>query len=187
MLIELGSFQEHARQFLPLMVESAFETTAEPQNVTQQNRSAQFEEDVSATAEDEVNDFAQPLSDLPDSELPASLILSEDTLGDVQSTQSASDTLALEYPCICDNTGPFDSSSFPFPDEYVTSDLSQSSGLSQESLAVDDSLMVSIASSQDCPEIPNSTDHQGKGKARQDDSVASLPSRIICCYCWGGL
>jgi hypothetical protein len=155
------------------------------QNLTQQNSQARSEEDVRTTVEGQMNCFAQPLPDLPVSELSGSLIPSDSTLVEVQGTTDAPDTLALEYPCICDNKLLFDLSTYLIPDECVATDLSQSYSSIQESSAMIDSLQTSLDSSQAYAEITTSTEGQGKGKAREQDSVARLPLRMFCCCCGG--
>jgi hypothetical protein len=222
---ELETFQEYARQYLPLAVERAFEIIIQQrfqpletelrnwlnvkdvirtslselfrtwqtrdlltgsQSLTQQNNQARSDEGVpTTTVEGEMGDFAQFLPNPTDSELPGSLIAPENALAEVQDTTDAPDTLVVEYPCICDNKWPLDLSTFPISDACVVTELSQSYSSFQESLATIDSSQTSLDFSQTYAEVTTLTDCQGKGKAREQDPGACLPSRTFCCYCGG--
>ena len=155
------------------------------QNLTQQNSRARSEEDVPTTVEGEMGDFAQPLPDLTNSELSGSLIPSGDTLAEVQGITDGPDTLARGYPCICDNNWALDLSVFPISDTCFVTELSQSFSSSEGSFAMIDSSQTTLDFSQAYAEITTSTDCEGKGKAREQDSGACLPSRTFCRYCGG--
>lgn len=223
---ELETFQEYARQYLPLAVERAFEIIIQQrfqpletelrnwlnvkdvirtslselfrtwqtrylltgsQSLTQQNIRARSDEDVPTIVEGEMGDFAQSLPNPTNSELPGSLIAPGNALAEVQDTTGAPDTSVVEYPCICDNKWPLDLSTFPISDACVVTELCQSYSSFQESLAMIDSSQTPLDFSQTYAEITTLTDCQGKGKAREQDPSACLPSRTFCCYCGGGL
>jgi hypothetical protein len=221
---ELETFQEYARQYLPLAVERAFEIIIQQrfqpletelrnwlnvkdvvrtslselfrtwqardlltgsQSLTQQNNRARSDEDVPTIVEGEMGDFAQFLPNPAGSELPGSLTAPDNALAEVQDTIDAPDTLVVEYPCICYNKWPLGLSAFPISDAYVVTEPSQSYSSFQESLATIDSSQTSVDFSQTYAEIASLTDCQGKGKAREQDPGACLPSRTFCCYCAG--
>lgn len=155
------------------------------QSLTQQNSRARSEEDVPTMVEGETGDFAQPLPDLTDSELSGPLIAPGNAPAEVQGITDAPDTLVMEYPCICYNKWPLDLSTFPISDACDVTELSQSYSPFQESLAMTDSSQTTLDFSQTYAEITTSTDCQGKGKAREQDSGACLQSRTFCRYCLG--